>query len=259
MNENHNLIRLLCLYIPQNWEFGSVLVKLRVGGGFEPPLPRYATDGCPGQANSLAPFKPIFFKLLGPRKGWRTISRVRVYVKTAVNVRSGFACSKLNAPASHVQLFWWRLDARCRLAQHAGSRLARLSRPWYYCYVPIVQRPIRIWNLFSMTSWPLLPVTSQCLPPVKVHIFSSRRPCSMILTKAMLCFLGFDIVLVFVVSVCSVVPVSSLCISDKHCTAFPSTYRSVFDVPFLSDSKIKVKIIRHSKDTGQKTNFIYNQ
>jgi hypothetical protein len=41
MNEPHILIRLLRMYIPRNWEFGSALVKLRKfggGGGVEPPL-----------------------------------------------------------------------------------------------------------------------------------------------------------------------------------------------------------------------------
>jgi hypothetical protein len=38
MNETRILIRLLRMYFPQNWEFGSALSKLRdIGGGFEPP------------------------------------------------------------------------------------------------------------------------------------------------------------------------------------------------------------------------------
>jgi hypothetical protein len=38
MNETHILIRLLQMYIPRNWEFGSALAKLRnFVGGFEPP------------------------------------------------------------------------------------------------------------------------------------------------------------------------------------------------------------------------------
>jgi hypothetical protein len=40
MNETHILIRLLRMYIPRNWEFGSALAKLRNfggGGGFESP------------------------------------------------------------------------------------------------------------------------------------------------------------------------------------------------------------------------------
>jgi hypothetical protein len=48
MNETHILIRLLWMYISQNWEFGSALAKLRnFGGGFEPPkVPlRYANGG----------------------------------------------------------------------------------------------------------------------------------------------------------------------------------------------------------------------
>jgi hypothetical protein len=46
MNEIHILIRLLRMYIPRNWEFGSGLSKRRNfgGGGIEPPNPfRYAT------------------------------------------------------------------------------------------------------------------------------------------------------------------------------------------------------------------------
>jgi hypothetical protein len=33
MNETHILIRLLRIYIPRNWEFGSALAKLRNFGG----------------------------------------------------------------------------------------------------------------------------------------------------------------------------------------------------------------------------------
>jgi hypothetical protein len=47
MNETHILIRLLRMYIPWNWEFGSALAKLQNfgGGGVEPQNPlRYATD-----------------------------------------------------------------------------------------------------------------------------------------------------------------------------------------------------------------------
>jgi hypothetical protein len=36
MNETHILIRLLWMYIPRNWEFGSALAKLRNFEGFEP-------------------------------------------------------------------------------------------------------------------------------------------------------------------------------------------------------------------------------
>jgi hypothetical protein len=44
-NETHIIIRLLRMYIPRNWEFGSALEKLRnFGGGLNPPNPpRYAT------------------------------------------------------------------------------------------------------------------------------------------------------------------------------------------------------------------------
>jgi hypothetical protein len=45
MNETHILIRLLWMYIPPNWEFGSALAKLRnFGGGLTPlgtPLRQY--------------------------------------------------------------------------------------------------------------------------------------------------------------------------------------------------------------------------
>jgi hypothetical protein len=42
MNETHILSRLLRMYIPWNWEFGSALSKLRnfEGWGVEPPPPR---------------------------------------------------------------------------------------------------------------------------------------------------------------------------------------------------------------------------
>jgi hypothetical protein len=46
MNETYNLIRLLQMYIPQNWEFGSALAKLRNfggGGGVEPLKPPVGT------------------------------------------------------------------------------------------------------------------------------------------------------------------------------------------------------------------------
>jgi hypothetical protein len=33
MNETHILIKLLRMYVPQNWEFGSPLAKLRNFGG----------------------------------------------------------------------------------------------------------------------------------------------------------------------------------------------------------------------------------
>jgi hypothetical protein len=45
MSETRIRIRLLWMYFPRNWEFGSALSKLQnFGGGFEPPPPsRYAT------------------------------------------------------------------------------------------------------------------------------------------------------------------------------------------------------------------------
>ena len=47
MSESRILVRLLRMYFPQSWEFGSALSKLRNfrGGGFEHPKPppRYAT------------------------------------------------------------------------------------------------------------------------------------------------------------------------------------------------------------------------
>jgi hypothetical protein len=52
MNETRILIRLLRMYIPRNWEFGSGLAKLgnfRGGGGFELPIPPFGT---PLQINS---------------------------------------------------------------------------------------------------------------------------------------------------------------------------------------------------------------
>jgi hypothetical protein len=42
MSETRTLIRLLRMYFPRNWEFGSALSKLRNFGGFDPPPPRYA-------------------------------------------------------------------------------------------------------------------------------------------------------------------------------------------------------------------------
>jgi hypothetical protein len=41
MNETHILIRLLRMYIPRNWVFGSALAKLR---NYEGGAPRYATE-----------------------------------------------------------------------------------------------------------------------------------------------------------------------------------------------------------------------
>jgi hypothetical protein len=38
MNETHILIRLLRMYIPRNWEFGSASAKLRNFGGGPPPF-----------------------------------------------------------------------------------------------------------------------------------------------------------------------------------------------------------------------------
>jgi hypothetical protein len=38
MNETHILIRLLRMYIPRKWEFGSALAKLRNFGGGTPLL-----------------------------------------------------------------------------------------------------------------------------------------------------------------------------------------------------------------------------
>jgi hypothetical protein len=43
MNETRILIRLLRMYFPRNWEFGSALSKLRNFGGFEPPHPWVVT------------------------------------------------------------------------------------------------------------------------------------------------------------------------------------------------------------------------
>jgi hypothetical protein len=51
MNETRILVRLLRMYFPRNWDFGSSLSKLRnFGGGGEPP-PRYATAKLPKTAN----------------------------------------------------------------------------------------------------------------------------------------------------------------------------------------------------------------
>ena len=47
MSESRILVRLLRMYFPRNWEFGSALSKLHnfEGGGFEPPNPpRFATE-----------------------------------------------------------------------------------------------------------------------------------------------------------------------------------------------------------------------
>jgi hypothetical protein len=44
MNETHILIRLLHMYIPRNWEFGSALAKLHNfgrGGGLNPLKPPF--------------------------------------------------------------------------------------------------------------------------------------------------------------------------------------------------------------------------
>jgi hypothetical protein len=46
INETHILIRLLQMYIPRNWEFGSALTKLRIFGGWgvlNPPNPPFGT------------------------------------------------------------------------------------------------------------------------------------------------------------------------------------------------------------------------
>jgi hypothetical protein len=45
MNEAHILIRLLWMYIPRNWEFGSALAKLRNfgGGGLKPQTLPFGT------------------------------------------------------------------------------------------------------------------------------------------------------------------------------------------------------------------------
>jgi hypothetical protein len=42
-SETHILVRLLWLYFPRNWEFGSALSKLRNSGGVNPPPPRRYT------------------------------------------------------------------------------------------------------------------------------------------------------------------------------------------------------------------------
>jgi hypothetical protein len=39
MSEPRILVRLLRMYCPWNWEFGSALSKFRNFGGFEPPNP----------------------------------------------------------------------------------------------------------------------------------------------------------------------------------------------------------------------------
>ena len=46
ISESCILVRLLRMYFPRNWEFGSDLSKLRnFGGGLNTPTPpRYATD-----------------------------------------------------------------------------------------------------------------------------------------------------------------------------------------------------------------------
>jgi hypothetical protein len=43
MSETRILIRLLQMYFPRNWEFGSALSKLRNFGGFEPPQTPFGT------------------------------------------------------------------------------------------------------------------------------------------------------------------------------------------------------------------------
>ena len=47
MSESRNLVRLLRMYFPQNWEFGSALSKLRnFGGGLNTPIPPPSVRRC---------------------------------------------------------------------------------------------------------------------------------------------------------------------------------------------------------------------
>jgi hypothetical protein len=71
MNETRIVIRLLRMYIPRNWEFGSALEKLRNFGGFEHPNPlRYATPTPPPIWEALA--KSLYIT----QQGCRTLRSV---------------------------------------------------------------------------------------------------------------------------------------------------------------------------------------
>jgi hypothetical protein len=84
MNETRILIRLLWMYIPRNWEFGSALSKLWNFGGFEPPTPlgtpllalSYPTV-FPSAWNSSVPAGEIFIKFyiyVFVEKIWRNVA-----------------------------------------------------------------------------------------------------------------------------------------------------------------------------------------
>ena len=72
MSESRILVRLLRMYFPRNWEFGSALSKLRNfgGGGFEHPKlpPRYATDAWSNshQVNKIAFYFTLKFSQAKP-------------------------------------------------------------------------------------------------------------------------------------------------------------------------------------------------
>jgi hypothetical protein len=70
MSETRILIRLLRMYFPRNWEFGSALSKRRnfEGGGVDPPNPpRYATGcvwlqyKCSGEFNFYSDFSNMSY------------------------------------------------------------------------------------------------------------------------------------------------------------------------------------------------------
>jgi hypothetical protein len=72
MSETSILIRLLRMYFPRNWEFGSLLSKLQYFGEFKPhKSPRYAT--AVGYSNNISKDKSY------KKANWRKLSRELSY------------------------------------------------------------------------------------------------------------------------------------------------------------------------------------
>jgi hypothetical protein len=112
MNETRILIRLLRMYIPRNWEFGSTLAKFRGEGGFDPPTttppfgtPLYCEDLHVECYCAVITITTLFSSTCLPccRVNWEKMlclvdlaSRVMLYSKTCRSFRYFFQFSQVS-------------------------------------------------------------------------------------------------------------------------------------------------------------------
>lgn len=112
----------------------------------------------PGQTNRR-PLKPVFLKLFGLGRGWRTFSRARACLNCGSFAEKLFRAWKPEFTSTNFRLFQWRLSAPCRLAPLAASQLAHpLVRP---CL--LVTSMWQIWHWNHVFTWNATDRTYWCM------------------------------------------------------------------------------------------------